>query len=286
MEEVVAGKEEAKVEAVVTPEVKEAPALTEVEQQAYKEGWRPQNEYKDAAEKAWIPADEFIRRKPLFEKIDSLKSDAYQTRRELQEVRKTLTTLADHHKKVRETEYQRAIDDLKGQRRAAMDDRDIKAVEHIEERMDEVKAEKQDFDRQVKEEVKANVGPTEEFVSWVKDNGWYHTNKEMHDFADDVGAAYLRRNPQSSPNDVFVYVSKQAKRAFPETLGNGNGVEEPKRKPSPVDSSTSEGRSSSSGKDDYKLSSEELEVAKRFEASGVMTRKQYAEELRKFDKRS
>ena len=85
-------KQEVKVEEPVKVVVEEV-QLSDSESQAYKEGWRPEEEFTGDKAK-WIPADEFMRRKPLFEKIDSLKSDSYHTRKELQEVKKTLTTLA------------------------------------------------------------------------------------------------------------------------------------------------------------------------------------------------
>ncbi len=278
MTEEVKQEEVKKEEEVVQEEVK-AVELSEAEQQAYKEGWRPETEF-DGDKSRWIPADEFMRRKPLFEKIESLKSDSYQTRKELQEVKKTLTTLADHHKKVRETEYDRALADLKTQRRVALEERDGSAIDVIEEKIDGLKQEKQEFDQQIKQEVKAQVAPTPEYVDWVKENSWYHTDREMHDFADGVGASYLQGHPTANPNDVFSYVTKQAKRAFPEKFGT-----ESRSRPSRVDSGTvSEGRASPKT-DDLKLSPDEEEVARRFEKSGIMTRKEYAAELKKVSKR-
>lgn len=276
-------KQEEVKEVVVEPkeEVKqeEAVVLSETEKQAYKEGWRPEDEF--SGEKSrWIPADEFMRRKPLFEKIESLKSDSYQSRKELQDIKKTLTTLADHHKKVRETEYEHAIQDLKMQRRVALEERDGAAIDVIEEKMDGLKQEKQEFDQQIKQEAKAVVAPTPEYVGWVKENTWYHTEKEMHDFADGVGASYLQSNPNATPDAVFSYVTKQAKRAFPEKFSS-----ERAQSPSRVDSGTSSDGRPSPKTDDLKLSPDEEEVARRFEKSGIMTRKEYAAELKKVNKR-
>ena len=65
--------EEVKQE-VVKEEVKEevkqtTPELTEVEKTAYEEGWRPKEEFSGETER-WVPAKEFMDRKPLFQKID------------------------------------------------------------------------------------------------------------------------------------------------------------------------------------------------------------------------
>ncbi len=266
-------------EGVTEPESKEleAPKLSGVEEQAYKEGWRPKEEYtKDPS--MWIPADEFMRRKPLFEKIDSLKSESYQSRKELQEVKKVMTDLVDHHKKVRETEYKRAVAELRAERNSAIDDRDPVRVELLDEQLDNLKEEKAVFEAQLKQEAKTQVqvAPTPEYVEWVKENTWYNTNKEMHDFADGIGVAYLKNKPDATPNEVFSYVSKQAKRAYPEAFSQPRSG-----RPSPVDSGANESRQSSKAADDLRLSPEEEDVARRFERRGIMTRKEYAAQLKK-----
>ncbi len=276
--EVVPSEPEVEVRAT---ESKSEPELSEVESQAFKEGWRPKEQY-NGEEAKWIPADEFMRRKPLFEKIDSLKSETYNTRKEIQNLKKTLDSLAQHHQKVRETEYSRALEDLKAERRVALNERDIEAVEAIEEKLDVLKEDKTKFEQQIKAEKQAvKVEPTPEFVDWVKDNGWYHTDKEMHDFADSIAQSHLQKNPTASPKDIFEYVNKQTKRAFPEQF---TPQDKRNSRPSPVDSGDSGGRSVAP-KDDLKLSPEEDEVARRFERSGIMTRKEYAAELRKINKR-
>lgn len=272
-------KEVVETEVVKETQQQEAVELSETEQQAFKEGWRPKEQFNGEGSK-WIPADEFMRRKPLFEKIDSLKSETYHTRKELSDVKKTLDTLAKHHQKVRETEYARAIDELKTQRRLAVEDKDMEAVEAIEEKMDATKEEKVAFEQQIKSEQKANVEPTPEFVTWVKDNSWYQTDKEMHDFADGIASTYLQRNPNSAPNEVFEYVNKQTRRAFSE---NFESKDKKTTRPSSVDSGTRETRSSNGREDDFKLSPEEDEVARKFEKSGIMTRKEYAAELKRLN---
>ena len=260
-------------------EVQTKAELSEPEQQAFKEGWRPKDEYK-GEESKWIPADEFMRRKPLFEKIDSLKSETYTTRKELQNIKKTLDSLAQHHQKVRETEYNRALADLKTERKIALNERDIEAVEVIEEKLDALKEDKTKFEQQIRAERQVKVAPTPEFVDWVKDNGWYHTDKEMHDFADSIAASHLSKNPASSPKEIFEYVNKQTKRAFPDSFKQ----EQRNSRPSPVDSGDN-GSRPSSRENEFKLSPEEDEVARRFERSGIMSRKEYAIELRKINKR-
>lgn len=107
--------------------------FTEIEQQAIDQGWRPKTEYEGDPSK-WVDASIFVARAPLFEHIDAQK-------RELKEVKKALKLMASHHARTREVEYQRALDSLRSQKKAALTDMDADAVINIDERIDLVKEE-------------------------------------------------------------------------------------------------------------------------------------------------
>lgn len=264
--------EEVKIEEKVE-EIK----LTDVEQEAYADGWRPKEEFR-GDEAKWVSAQEFMRRKPLFQKIDELKSDGYHTKRELQEVKRTLNALAEHHKKVKETEYKRALADLQAKKVEAIEDRDGAAVVALDNQIDEIKAQQVEL-REQATEVAATPAPSAEYLNWVKDNAWYTTDPEMHDFADGVGGAYFRRNPHLSANEVYEHVNKKVRQAFPEKFEN------PKRnQPAPVDGGNGEGRPATRGQS-RRLSREEEEVISAFVSKGIMTREQYIKELEATDKR-
>src|SRR5882757_6572959 len=99
----------------------EAPQSAEpspVETSARELGWVPKEEY-EGDETRWLDAGEFVRRQPLFEKIEK-------QNRELKEIKRTVAQFAQHHAKVRETEYQRAIANLEAQKVAAFEDGDAK----------------------------------------------------------------------------------------------------------------------------------------------------------------
>ena len=71
------------------------------ESQAREQGWKPKEEY-EGDETKWRPAKEFVERGELFGKIDHMG-------KELKETRKALKMLQEHHSKVRETEYNKAL---------------------------------------------------------------------------------------------------------------------------------------------------------------------------------
>jgi len=256
------------------PEV-ESPQLNEVEQEAYKEGWRPETEF--AGEKSkWIPADEFMRRKPLFAKIDELKTENFHTRKEMQEVKSALKAFTEHHKKVEQVAYDRALKNLQAQRREAFSDHDLDRVMELEEKMEEVKAEKAEFEQTISQQTAPQAQPTPEYLDWVKSNQWYLTESDMHDAADGIAYAYVRKNPNLTAEQVYTYVTDKIQKAYPEKFSSV-------RKPSPVDSGGSQNRTPAKGF--RRLTAEEDQVAKTWERLGVMTRDEYIAELKKTEEK-
>ena len=98
-----------------TPIQGEAPEASQqpnaVESKAKDMGWRPLEDF-DGNPDEFIDAGEFVRRKPLFDKIET-------TTKQLKNVSKSLDYLKEHYQKVKETEYNRAIADLNAQRKTA-----------------------------------------------------------------------------------------------------------------------------------------------------------------------
>jgi len=267
------------IEGVVTQEADvtqdEAPQLDATEVEAYKEGWRPEAEF-DGDKSKWIPADEFMRRKPLFSKIDELKSENYHTRKELQEVKTALRTFTEHHRKVEQTAYDRAIKELQAERRAAASEHDVDRMVELEEKLDQVKEDKAAFEQTIKEVAQPQVAPTPEYLEWVKGNAWYMTDSDMHDTADGIGYAYIRKNPNANPAQVYAHVTDKIQKAYPEKFST-------LRKPSPVESGSSINRAPS--KSWRKLTPEEDQIARTFERAGVMKRDEYIAELRKLEEK-
>ena len=84
------------------------------DKQAREMGWRPKEEWEGEPEK-WRDAKEFVERGELYNKIDSVG-------RELKETRKALKMLQEHHSKVRETEFNRAVAELKAAQKKHLED--------------------------------------------------------------------------------------------------------------------------------------------------------------------
>lgn len=246
---------------VGTEVVTEKPVITapSIEDQAKEMGWRPQDEY-DGEPTKWVDANIFVARAPLFEKIE-------QQNKRLKETDKTLQELKAFQSKIAETEYKRALDTLKHQRRAALEEGDVVAAEDIRDQMDELK-------QKPPVETKINAVP-KEFTDWVEDNPWYESDEDMRDFADSRGNK-LGKNGDLSPAQVLKRVAEDTKKAFPDKFKARNPARD---RVSSVETESSAGTFTSSKA--FKLSAEEEQVCSRFVKQGVMSREDYIKELKK-----
>jgi len=261
-------------EVVVTPEVVEkstettstepsAPQLSEDEQQAMSQGWRPKEEFEGDVKK-WVSAEEFLRRGELFEKIDIMGRD-------LRDTKKALKMLQSHHEQLRETEFKAAIDDLKAKKKQAYEEGDHDQLVEIDDRLLNIR-EMAKAEKVVKEQQAAQPDPR--FVQWVGRNNWYTQDEELRGFGDEVGVAYARTHPDKDPDEVLAYVEKRVRTAFPDKFTNPN-----RAKPSSV----STGTTPRTGKSDeeYALSDEERKVMNTFIRQGILTKEEYIADIKR-----
>ena len=160
MSEEVLKKEEAPLQEEQKEEVKEeSKELSSIEQKALEMGWKPKEEF-DGDETEYIDAGEYVRRRPLFDKIE------HQSK-ELKDVKKALRMLQDHHTKVREVEYQHALQDLRNQYKEALEAGDADKVTKLTEQIADVKAEEKAT--KVNQQTQASQ-PHPDFLQWVEKN--------------------------------------------------------------------------------------------------------------------
>jgi hypothetical protein len=248
----------------MSDEINDAPDIDPIESQARDQGWTSKEEFEanPANEgKKWRSAEEFVDRGELFSKIDELARKAKSTQ-------KALDQLSEHHKRVKETEFKRALDSLKDQKRTALEEGDADALIAIDDQIMEVKQAQKVAVTQTQNEL------PEELNQWISKNKWYESDKDMAEDADALGVGYKSKNPGKSPTEVLDYVERQIKKLYPEKFTNVN------RPKTAVESPSNRGTVKTSG---YSLSEDEERVARNFERSGIMTRAEYIKELRAID---
>ena len=232
---------------------------TEVELKAAEMGWRKDF---DGDPDDFIDAKEFIRRKPLFDKIESQKN-------ELREVKKAVELLQSHHERVKASEYQRALADLKAEKKQALADGDADRLIEIDDQMTSIKA-----DERVALAAAKTPKVDPRFVEWVASNQWYNKDSELRSAADEVGVAHSKANPSKRPEEVLEYVVKRIKTLYPEKFRNVN-----KDKPSAVEGSTS--TPSRKIDNEIELSEAERKAMNTFIRSGALTKEQYLADIKR-----
>lgn len=232
--------------------------FTEIEAKAAEQGWRPKDEWEGEPDD-WRTAREFLDRGEFFKRIED-------QNRTIKELRKTQIDMTKHLELVRKTEFKRALEVLKAQKRVALESGDVEKVVELDEEIADTKAELQRPAPQVHVEVDPQLNPI--FMAWKERNGWYETNAAMRAYADRLGTELT-----GTPSEILVQVEKAVKKEF------AHKFENPRR----AGSSAVEGSSVKPGtkKDDgFKLTEHERRVMQRFVRAGAITEEQYIKDLK------
>lgn len=227
------------------------------------QGWKPKEEYEGDPEK-WRPAKEFVERGEFFNKIEHLG-------KELKESKKAIKLLQEHNSKLKETEYKRAVDELKALQKKHMEEGNSDGYLEATDLLTDLRAE-----QKAREQIEQHLPqqPDPRFVSWVQDNSWYAKDAKMRAYADNVGAGYAALHPNIDPEEVLVYVTQEVKERFKDRFVNPN-----RTKPSPVEG----GGSNSPGKrgDKFELTDEERKIKNTFIRTGALTEAEYIEQVKR-----
>ena len=262
-------------EVKVEPKVEDkAPVVpSEVEVSAREQGWVSEEEWVESGRSAdeWRPAKEFVDRGELYKSI-------HQTKRELKQTQNALTALQKHHQFVFEKAHQKAIDELKREKRMAIKNEDFERLEAVEE---EIETTQEVYNEQKKSQAvveQATQTPTihPDFVSWQARNSWYETDVDLREFADAVGLVYANKNPGIPPQEVLKHVEKQIRAKFPEKFGAQKTAA-----PNPTASADRQKTRTATKTDDLQLDDMERDIMHTLVKTGVMTEAEYKAELRK-----
>jgi hypothetical protein len=252
------------------PEVVETPEAapqekqpSAVEQRAMEQGWVPQDEWTGDPDD-WRPAKEFVDRGELLKSISSLKRDNVQLKQAMEEFGK-------HHAKVREIEYQRAINDLKAQRREALADGELVRADELEERIDTLKeAKKQDSAPVV--HAPTEIHPA--YAAWEQKNRWYQNERAMKIFADEVAKDMVQSGERDVPK-ILDEVDRQVRKEFPNKFTNPN-----REKAGAVEGSTNKGSKAGGRSGDEGLTDDERRIMNKLVSTGVITKAKWLEEYK------
>jgi len=238
-------------------------STSSIEDTAREQGWRPKEEYEGDPSK-WVSAETFVAKGELIDRIEQLG-------KKLKDSEKTIKLLSDHHQKVKESEFKRAVEFLKAQKKAAYEQGDVDKIIELDDKIAEVR----DTQKAQKQQEAVNAEPETHpaFQSWVSENKWYEKNSEMRADADAFGEAYARNNPDKTPADVLEFVAKKIKKAYAEEFQNPN-----RNRPSGVEGGG--GNRQGASRDSFTLTEEESRVMNTFVRNGVMTKEEYITQVK------
>jgi hypothetical protein len=250
-------------------------APNEAEVEARQFGWVAQDEFKGDPED-WRPAEEFLKRGReingyLRKDLEKLQTTLKNKDAEIAEIRTTIEEFRKYHNETEARAYQRAIEDLKKEKVAAIESGDgVRAVE-IDEELDTIK----EAQRQAKTEKKAAPAPAVDsgWNQWVAKNSWYGKDEVLTALANGMAERLRNENPELVGIDFLDSVTDKVRTAMPEKFEN------PNRSHSAVSGSGSTRTSAPSNKKSYKdLPSEAKAACDKFVKQGLMTQEQYVAE--------
>jgi hypothetical protein len=253
------------VEGTEQAEQNQVVELTETEKRAMEMGWRPKAEF-DGDEDSFIDAKEFVRRKPLFDKIETQS-------KEIKNVRKAIEALQQHYTAREAAAVEQALTKLRTARQTAISDSDGEIFEAIDT---EIKRVEKESERLKKLENQPIVQQQEElhpeFQAWTSRNRWYNDTQYMRAWADEKGVQLAKQG--MTPSEVLRAIEKDVKAEFPQKFVNPNKSSAPN-----VEGGSRSGGSGAKN-DGFELTEQERKIMNTLVASKTMTKEKYLEQLK------
>ncbi len=274
----------------MSEEVQTPSADPAVEGEALKQGWVPLDEWRHAPEE-WVDAETYVKRgreiNPILRKTLKKKDEEIAAlSKQLTDLKGTVGELAEHRDKIEQAAYDRALRDLKAQKKAAMADGDFERASDVDDAIDQLRDAKPEPKAKPKDPPKEDGAPTlhpavQDFLA--ENKKWYNDkpeNEEVVDYMNAVSARILRQHPGSDPSSVLDQAKEKTMAAFPDRFGS---------KPALYDGGSEGGGGRPSGKGYASLPAEGKAQFERFFASGYYknmkkedAQKAYFEQVEKY----
>lgn len=179
--------------------------LSPIEQKAFEQGWRPQEEFK-GPEENWKTPKEFIKDGEWLAQIKSLKQDQERQKQDFD-------NRLDNTNKLHEARRQSEITKLKDAQRNAVDMADTDAYDAAGKQIDELEKESQPAKQQPAKA--ASVAEWEASNPWIND-----ANDERTPVTQAIWGRYLQQNPNATPEQALAHVDERINKLYPTTESN------------------------------------------------------------------
>jgi hypothetical protein len=251
---------EADGEVAAAPEVDE-----ETLAEAKRQGWVPKEDFTGPEDK-WTDAENFVKRGKEINAL--LRKDNEFLKREVSEMKSTMMEFKKFHADTEKRAYERAMLDLREQKKEAIAAGDGEKVLQVDDAIDELKTARRE--EKIAAPAPNQIDPT--FIAWQEDNRWFGKDTELTAEANLIGEVVKRQNPALIGTEFLDEVTKRVKRMYPEKFTNAN-----RNRPNPVEGSTAK-PAGSRGKGFNDLPPEAKAACQKFEKQNLVTREQYIKE--------
>lgn len=198
------------------PAEPQEPEFTETELEAKDHGWNPDGKDRDGNT---LSADEFLARKPLFNKIHNLQDKLEDKDRQIGEINKRVDTLVDHNKKIAESKVKERKDLLEQLAEAkddALESLDKERVRAIDKEMENVRTEINEAVVPDFEPVEQRVSP--DFADFAKDNEWANDKESaLYSAAEVMAKNYGAANQgrEITDKELYDHIHKGIRELYP-----------------------------------------------------------------------
>jgi len=176
------------------------PELSEIEQKAYDQGWRPKEDF-EGPEGNWKSANQYVSDGEWLGKIKDLnqKVDAQQ---------KSFDERLENANKLNEARRQTELSELKKAQREAVEMADGEAYDNAQTKIDTLEK---------KPEVQpADPGKDPDIAAWEADNPWINeAGNEKAPVANGIWSAYTTQNPNASVQQALAHVDTRMSELYP-----------------------------------------------------------------------
>ena len=248
-------------------QVEESGIDEETLKEATRQGWVPKDQYNGPEDK-WVDADTFVKKGKEINAL--LRKDNDFLKREVAEMKSTMMEFKKFHAETEKRAYDRAMADLREQKKEAISQGDGERVLEIDDALDELKQRRQE---EKKESAKPSNQPDPVFADWNTENSWFGKDTELTEEANLIGESLKRRQPNLIGRDFLDEVTKRVKKMYPEKFTNSN-----RSRPSPVEGNSPNKSARSGGKSFNDLPAEAKAACLKFEKGGLLSREQYVKE--------
>jgi len=187
----------------------ELPQLSDTEQKAFDQGWRPQEDF-EGPEDNWKTAREYVRDGEFLATIKGLNQ-------RMDDQKKDFDSRLENTNKLHDARRKKDIADLETEMLDAVRTSDTEAYKDAKGKKTELEKEENTTTTATNEPA-TNERPVVD--DWLAKNKWINDKSDKADFANDTWNGYVQRNPDSSDDEAIAHVNAQLTKFYP--VNNNN----------------------------------------------------------------